>query len=173
MHKIALETGLTDVSPDAVHLMTQALEVCKTNIRYIYIYSLFYTHSLIYIYYYTHSTQYIYIHIHFSTSLSYIYIYIYFSTLSSKIYIFNMYIHLLAGWYVECAIIFIVHSTFQPPKRYLCTTLHYTTHISILFNSERCIYFYIHTYYTLHFSKNVHTLFNSLSLSLSLSGSHL
>ncbi len=28
-------------------------------------------------------------------------------------------IYLLAGWYVECAIIFIGHSTFQPPKIYI------------------------------------------------------
>ncbi len=30
-----------------------------------------------------------------------------------------LYVYLLAGWYVECAIIFIGHSTFQPPKRYM------------------------------------------------------
>ncbi len=43
-----------------------------------------------------------------------------------------IYVYLLAGWYVECAIIFIVHSTFQPPKRYelstSCTGLFYTTY---------------------------------------------
>ncbi len=38
--------------------------------------------------------------------------------------------YLLAGWYVECAIIFIGHSTFQPPKRYMgCVPIHDCTNV--------------------------------------------
>ncbi len=41
--------------------------------------------------------------------------------LCSQVYkkTFDKYLYLLAGWYVECAIIFKGHSTFQPPKRYI------------------------------------------------------